>query len=685
MEECLREYCAPDGIHISKLTASTRDCDNPLETPPNWPTYDRIINLFEEVTAQAQRGDIVYIHYSGHGARVKSIFQDLKTDIFDEALVPPDIGNGGRYLRDVELACLIQRMTDKGLVVTVVFDCCHSGGLSRGRFDRNRIRGIGKVDHTILERDVSSFSEDELRPVARSPGFRGVTVQNNWLLGSRCHVFLAACQSQQVALEYDDVDASTGLLTHFLIQSIRKASRPLTYRQLYNVMTPQIAAYAQQVTLDGRQDVVLSGEANTLFCSTDRLEIPHACVVRELLNPTRVEIQSGTVHGVVRDMEFDVWPPACTEFVDATRVARLRVIRPHAYTSEASVTELFHPDQLAPGCLTVPVTLLSLQSKVRLVPPSPPSQDGSAETALEKIRHICESTPNKWISIVEPPEEAFFQVQVQHQTYHILKGNGDALDNAIPPSLSLSINNPNAAQNLFTILKHLAKYHTVLNLKSSRNNVTASWLSIALEDTPYTSPPPPRMADNLAFACQENTVQESDGSTCVMLRVKNESRLTLNIAVLDLDSAWAIEQIYPETNLVALSLEPGVTLELPLNVEGVGRDTLKVFATDEPTSLDWLRMSALGSNEEPSGRRGGNQQTHAGSVLGELQSAFVEDGPHSRKLRTIEHFRRGWVVKQCYLDVNDGEGDERDGSEWEMPPYYGSDAGGSYLSVSSRI
>ncbi|MGF1513489.1 MAG: hypothetical protein ACFB5Z_07320 [Elainellaceae cyanobacterium] len=44
--------------------------------------------------------------------------------------MPIDIGNGetGRCLRDVELTTLLKRMRDKGLVVTLCFDSCHSGG-----------------------------------------------------------------------------------------------------------------------------------------------------------------------------------------------------------------------------------------------------------------------------------------------------------------------------------------------------------------------------------------------------------------------------------------------------------------------------------------------------------------------------------------------------------------------------
>lgn len=39
--------------------------------------------------------------------------------------MPLDIGSpSAQYLRDVELHALIQNLVEKGVVLTVVFDCC---------------------------------------------------------------------------------------------------------------------------------------------------------------------------------------------------------------------------------------------------------------------------------------------------------------------------------------------------------------------------------------------------------------------------------------------------------------------------------------------------------------------------------------------------------------------------------
>ena len=122
-----------------------------LERPP---TYQNIVEAFNTITETAQAQDLVYIHYSGHGGRVKTIFPDLKGEgQFDEGLVPMDVGDRGRYLRDVEMATLLKRMTDKGLLVTVIFDSCHSGGATRGDGD---IRGSMNGETDTEDRQTES-------------------------------------------------------------------------------------------------------------------------------------------------------------------------------------------------------------------------------------------------------------------------------------------------------------------------------------------------------------------------------------------------------------------------------------------------------------------------------------------------------------------------------------------------
>ncbi|RYP54256.1 hypothetical protein DL768_000830 [Monosporascus sp. mg162] len=212
VHEYLRESLGVQDSHIYRLTATIPD-DNkkePKEGPFQWPTYENIVNILQKVTREAKSEDLVYLHYSGHGIRASTIFLDLKDDdSLDEALVPTNIAcEGGRYIRDVEIASLLQGMVKKGLAVTVVLDCCHSGSADRGQHDGEgdtRVRGIGTIDKNNLDGDISAFPQNELANATKNSAqgrWRKASVTDHWLLGSSGYTFLAACRAQESALEH---------------------------------------------------------------------------------------------------------------------------------------------------------------------------------------------------------------------------------------------------------------------------------------------------------------------------------------------------------------------------------------------------------------------------------------------------------------------------------------------------
>src|SRR3954471_5578949 len=131
IETFLRTSLGLTDGDITMLTASNQPGSRePAEPKEQWPTYENMVRAFRELTEKAQPGEQVYIHYSGHGGRSRTAYPRLKGESgLDESLVPTDIGNSeARYLRDLEVAYLVNEMTKKGLVVTLVFDDCHSGG-----------------------------------------------------------------------------------------------------------------------------------------------------------------------------------------------------------------------------------------------------------------------------------------------------------------------------------------------------------------------------------------------------------------------------------------------------------------------------------------------------------------------------------------------------------------------------
>ena len=86
-----------------------------------------------------QRGDTVVFYDASHGSlRVNSKGNKLTVLVngkyvhADSTLVPSDAYKGGYDVRDREMTRIFNAALDKGVHLTVIFDSCHSGGISRG-------------------------------------------------------------------------------------------------------------------------------------------------------------------------------------------------------------------------------------------------------------------------------------------------------------------------------------------------------------------------------------------------------------------------------------------------------------------------------------------------------------------------------------------------------------------------
>ena len=104
-------------------------------------TKQGILDALEQLQSKIVKGDIVVIHYSGHG---QQIFDDNGDEIDnkDEALVPYDAFvrysatyKGENHLRDDTIGTIVTNFGNKlgkSGQLLVLLDSCHSGSATRG-------------------------------------------------------------------------------------------------------------------------------------------------------------------------------------------------------------------------------------------------------------------------------------------------------------------------------------------------------------------------------------------------------------------------------------------------------------------------------------------------------------------------------------------------------------------------
>ena len=633
------------------------------------PTYQNIVGAFAAITEKAQPGEQVYIHYSGHGGRAKTVYPSLKTgsgDQYDEGLVPMDIGDreDGRYLRDVEMTTLLKRMTDKGLVVTVVLDSCHSGGATRGDAE---IRSGTEPD--LMTRTAESLvaSQEELErnwiTLTRQQG-GGAT----GLPTARDYVLLAACRPNEFAYEYavSGGQERHGALTYWMMDtltSVATTGQPLTYKLLHDRLNAQIQSKFP------RQLPMIMGESDRLVFGSDTWTTPYTVSVMAVdLDRRQITLNAGQAQGLSKGTRFAVYPPNTTDFTDKAKQVAIAEIskRPDA---AASVARLLSPEEGGMALsssleLGAPAVMISapvdLVQRVRLFEKVagdreqdlPAALVEQQTPALERVRQALGG--NGWVVEARPDETAAYQVAIDCQ------GNYEICREMPIPNLRplLAIDDPAAPQQVVDRLVHLAKYQAVQSLDNASSKLTKA-LSIEL-----------LTEDGDPFPDPQNPVVE-DGEI-VTLRLINRSAQPLKIAVLDIEPTWAVSQIpFGGMESPFFQLDAGATEEMQLAMSipddaayDRSIETLKVFAVQNGLAdFRWLTLPPLDEPPEPRGAQfenelgsatrgmaneGINPLNHLMAMIG----ADLENAPSTTRAATVvTNPKDEWVTQQIQIVV----------------------------------
>ncbi|EKU98272.1 caspase family protein [Leptolyngbya sp. PCC 7375] len=637
------------------------------------PTYRNIVATFKQITETVEPGEQVYIHYSGHGGRAKTIYPKLKgEDQPDEVIVPMDFDEpGGRYLRDVELATLLKQMTDKGAIVTVVLDSCHSGGTTRGDCD---IRGPAQdeIDQAAqpVESLVASREMLESNWLKLTGSSESMSGSANWVPQSREYVCLAACRPSERAYEYSaNGQERNGALTFWMIDTLaNNCASNLDYRTLYERISAKIQS------LFPNQVPMLMGESKRLVFGTDLANSQYTVAVQSCdLTKQQVQLKVGLAQGMSRGSRFSIYPFGTQDFSKLNhKLAVVEVTRLQATTCTAKIVPV------EAGGLDLSVRLESaqidgeaLQGAPAVMESAPPAlkrrvrlvNDKSIgvrehellaelanrqQHALQKVRQAL--TDNGWLTEVEDDQEAHYQVAVSCEgEYEICIGL--PLPNLRPP---IKLDDPDAAQTVVKRLVHLAKYQSVQEL-DNRASALTRYLTVELMTQPGWQPGDP--ANPMPFDDPQNI--EIAVGEFAFLRLVNEHQVDLNVAILDLEPTWAISKISIQ-NLPSpfYTMAPGEEQIVPLQfalpngpddkpIYTRAKETLKVFATLGPADFSWLELPPL---DIPIQSKGSSSRSCG--ALGRLLEAIGSEKPKlTRAAMVVVDPNQEWTSKQVQFTL----------------------------------
>jgi hypothetical protein len=218
---------SPDNVHVLSNEAATRQA-----------ILEAMRKYFIE---QAHDGDVLFFFYAGHGSQVRNS-ASYKADKQDETIVPWDANAGVWDIRDKEIARLFNEALDKHKVVlTAVFDSCHSGSIARGLASPVKVRSIP---------GDTRDAKDDYHPTP--PEDRGALV-------------ISAAQFNESASEdseqHDGKSIPHGAFTLALVRTLNRVPPNSPTRDVFRMTRVALhaAGFAQEPVMAGTEDRFTKG------------------------------------------------------------------------------------------------------------------------------------------------------------------------------------------------------------------------------------------------------------------------------------------------------------------------------------------------------------------------------------------------------------------------------------------
>lgn len=504
--------------------------------------------ISEHLIANTKSGDIVVIHYSGHGSQAPN--PDLPNGA-DETIVPQDArGDGSFDITGTELSKYLKQINTENLVV--ILDSCHSGDT----FVRNLSAARG-IPPDKRKRPLDSDSG------VLPDGTRGVTTSPT----GKAYVLIAASTSLELANEGPFGTTTRGALTYSFTNEIRRLGKDVTYGDVMEGVRGLVT------TKYPSQHPQLSGALSTEYVFNDRSQERQRYILASPLRADFVSLEAGEALGVTAGSKYDLYPPQQAIRSSDKPIASFEITSD--VQSVVAEGKLDRNVQVLPNSRAVERAHNYGKFEAHVYYPSSPGA-----TLLQSLKDRL-STHNN-LGTVSNRGDCDIEISEVDQQLHV---NGCAYPIKSPP---VSVGRtPDERQDALAHAEdqviHLSKW---LNLLALNNSEPGPEVDFSLEP----------VGDQRALEGTTGAATYYDGGKA-RITVKNKSALNLYIAILDFGSNGNVTVVYPgNAGSQLLYAGRSVTRDLPVAVPtGATSDTdvLKLFVTTTQRDFRKLELEQI--------------------------------------------------------------------------------------------
>lgn len=180
-----------------------------------------ILDGLEWLVLDAQAGDTLLFHYSGHGASIPCL-DGTESDSFTEIICPQDLNWKDKMIIDDDFDQIFSNVP-AGVNLTCIFDACHSGdglrGLDNPFIDNNIEKKCIKTPEELLDGKLMLNMEPTTRQIYNE-------------YDDQIGILISGCKSYQTSADAFINRKYHGALTYYLAQVLSEHKYDVGYDDL---------------------------------------------------------------------------------------------------------------------------------------------------------------------------------------------------------------------------------------------------------------------------------------------------------------------------------------------------------------------------------------------------------------------------------------------------------------------
>ncbi|RNC86717.1 MAG: caspase family protein [Winogradskyella sp.] len=271
-----------------------------------------ILNAFEALQEKLKPGDIVVIHYSGHGQQIFDNNGD-EIDDKDEALVPYDAlvrytsnYKGENHIRDDELGNIIANYRNaigKDGQLLMLLDSCHSGSASRG----GKARG-----------GQGTFAPPDWTPSSNrnTPG-SGLVEKVNLSDDASPFVMFSGASADELNYEYEGY----GSLSFAFAKAMNQLGTDFTYSRLFSSIA------ANMNVISPKQNPTIEGDVNYKIFKGEYVKQQPYFSVNRVARPDIIKINGGKLQRLFKETTVHVLPAGTSKVTQDLIIASGKITK----------------------------------------------------------------------------------------------------------------------------------------------------------------------------------------------------------------------------------------------------------------------------------------------------------------------------------------------------------------------